>query len=213
MTMAPRRKEGRGARRSSKRPVRSLVLIVCEGRETEVNYFYGLRQELRDGEYIITIRTASGGSALKVVEHATAARDKAPREAKYDLLFCVADVDNKEQEYARARALARKKGITLIGSNPCFEVWLLLHLEQLTQAFERPEDAHKRLSKLFVERLGVKYDKADAELFARLRPLLPDAFANFNRTSYAQCAENGDLCQFNPATQVPTLLQRLGLSV
>jgi hypothetical protein len=65
----------------------------------------------------------------QVVEHAAKLWRK-DRDV-YDEVWCVVDVD-EFTDIPQALAAARKHGIELVVSNPCFELWLLLRLEPCT---------------------------------------------------------------------------------
>jgi hypothetical protein len=45
----------------------------------------------------------------------------------FDEVWCVLDTD-EFQDITQAAALARRSGVRVAVSNPCFELWLLLHL-------------------------------------------------------------------------------------
>lgn len=135
----------RGSGRDGGRPLRRrpafrdplpLVLVVCEGAVTEREYLHGFRA----AHGITTVRIevfSPGGDPLALVEEAARRREKARREAErsadpdlaYDEVWCVFDVD-QHARLSAARALAAKHGIHLAVSNPCFELWLLLHFAE-----------------------------------------------------------------------------------
>jgi len=156
----PRRAESRDLRRRG--PVRDplpLILVVCEGEVTEPQYVEGFR--LAHGATTVRVHVeAPGGDPRALVEAAARMRDEAARRARregdqnlaYDEVWCVFDVD----EHARlesARALAGAENVELAVSNPCFELWLLLHLAD--------QNAHvevKRVSTLLRKHLP-RYDK------------------------------------------------------
>lgn len=134
-----RRDDGRDLRRRG--PVRDplpLILVVCEGEVTEPRYIETFR--LAHGANTVRVRVeAPGGDPRALVETAIRLRDEATRRAKrerdrnlaYDEVWCVFDVD----EHARtpeARHLAASSRIRLAVSNPCFELWLLLHFAERT---------------------------------------------------------------------------------
>jgi len=121
-------------RRAAFRDPLPLVLVVCEGEATEPDYINGFR--LAQGANTVNVHVHSpGGDPKMLVESAVAMRDSAAAEAKrrrdanlaYDEVWCVFDVDGHARVDA-ARALAASAGIRLAVSNPCFELWLLLHL-------------------------------------------------------------------------------------
>jgi len=151
----PRRDDRRGlARRGPVRDPLPLILVVCEGTVTEPEYLDGFRRAERANTVRVHIKTP-GGDPLALVEHAAGvaaeARERARREEDdnqcYDEVWCVFDVD----EHARldeARRRARECGILLAVSNPCFELWLLLHFVDHTAHAER-----KRLAALLQQHL------------------------------------------------------------
>lgn len=110
-----------------------LVLVVCEGVATEPQYINGFR--LAHGANTVRVQIeAPGGDPLSLVKRAISLQEQASRAAArehdenlmYDEVWCVFDVD----EHARlkeAREVADERGIQLAVSNPCFELWMLLH--------------------------------------------------------------------------------------
>ena len=76
-------------------------------------------------------------SSSDIINYANKLRNKALADStrnnrpnlKYDEVCCVFDVDDRPGEkVAEAIAKARKSGLNVALSNPCFELWLLLHL-------------------------------------------------------------------------------------
>lgn len=113
----------------SKRPARTLrrrLLIVCGASRTEPLYLEGLNSHLRNPAVRIKV-LAKSCAPLQVVEyaihHATVVGDS------YDELWCVVDVDQFTGlgEAIRRAATCTAPPTTVIVSNPCFELWLLLH--------------------------------------------------------------------------------------
>ncbi|MFJ7422093.1 RloB family protein [Streptomyces uncialis] len=113
-------------------------LVYCEGECTEDQYFKGLRQELRSLPVTICIGGDHGEpkslvrSAIKHKERA--AESAADRHTPYDEVWCVVDVEAPRQHPSldEAIALARKAGVRIALSNPCFELWILLHLKEVS---------------------------------------------------------------------------------
>ncbi|MEV6343762.1 RloB family protein [Actinoplanes sp. NPDC051851] len=128
--MSPRRDPPRG-RRAPVLTGRRRILIVCGAEKTESAYFKGLR----DAQRLATMSVA-------VIEKGQASPDEVVRHAKrraegedYDEVWCIVDVDRFEREggkISEAVRLAEAAGIKVAVSNPCFELWLLLHREQCT---------------------------------------------------------------------------------
>jgi hypothetical protein len=129
-------------RRGSTRPPKRRILIVCEGRETEPGYFRALRQELRNPRVEIQIETkgASVGAVRKAIRMKETAEADATRQRdenlRWDQVWNVFDVD-EHPRIDEARKLAEAHGIALAISNPCFELWLLLHFQDQRSHIER----------------------------------------------------------------------------
>ena len=128
--------------------VRPRVLICCEGKVTEPSYLNALRAELRIRlVHVEVVGGDVGGSNPKtLVDYAVERKEQAEGDArrekddnlKYDEVWCVFDVDVHEH-VADAKQKASANGIRLAISNPCFELWLLLHFQDQRQYIERHE--------------------------------------------------------------------------
>ncbi len=122
---------------------RTRVLVCCEGEVTEPSYLNGLKGELRIR--LVHIEVVPGGSNPKtLVDYAVEKKQEAERRSrrekddnlKYDEVWCVFDVDLHEHiPDAKQKADANK--IKLAISNPCFELWLLLHFQEQSAHIER----------------------------------------------------------------------------
>jgi hypothetical protein len=86
----------------------------------------------------------ASGVPKTLVERAVARKKASEEEAhrardenlKYDEIWCVFDVD-VHPKLPDARQQARDNGIKLAVSNPCFELWLLLHFREHSAHIER----------------------------------------------------------------------------
>lgn len=121
-------------RRTDKRPQLEAVLIATNGRCTERMYFTKLRQEpwVNAGRIAVVFEA---GAPLAVVEGAARRRDR----DDFDQAWAVCDVDRFSTE--SATQTAGDVGVQLAWSNPCFEVWLLLHLRAWTRYIEDAQHA------------------------------------------------------------------------
>jgi hypothetical protein len=117
------RREKPSARRSPRRQARSRALVYCGGAQTEPAYFEGLRHSIANPAVVVEVRY-KGVSPLQLLR---VAADYVRRNAdnSYDYVWCVVDVD--DFDIATASQEAQRLGIRLAVSNPCFELWLLLH--------------------------------------------------------------------------------------
>jgi hypothetical protein len=111
-------------------------MVFCEGRNSEPSY---LREFARDkGIGVVNIKVVGGaGTPMTLVDAAREAKKIHARTtrknsfAKNDSFWVAFDCDEHPSlEEARARADAASVNIAY--SNPCFEIWLLAHVEGVT---------------------------------------------------------------------------------
>ncbi len=124
----------RTSRSRGTRTPAARVVVATEGVLTEpeylkvLNHVYGI-QSLR------LVPIGIGGDPRAVVERAIEERKKVSGDplAKRDTFWAMFDRDNHSR-FDQAKDLARSHGICLAVSNPCFELWGILHF--------RDQDAH-----------------------------------------------------------------------
>jgi hypothetical protein len=135
--------------RPLKRPYRprepkKRFLIFCEGAVTERSYFLDFRSLLRSPLIEVEVAPEHGCDPKSLVELAKERREQAKLQARrhadenllYDEVWCVFDVD----DHTRLRdALQQAKAcsIPVAVSNPCFELWILLHFADRWAYIER----------------------------------------------------------------------------
>ena len=132
--MGWRDRERRQGRREAFRDPRSKLLIVCEGKNTEPQYFEEFAKFHRNSLVKVEI-AKERGVPLTLVHIARDKKHEACDQAKrqgddnvqYDSVWCVFDVD-EHPHMPEAKAMAETHNIDVAISNPCFELWLLLHL-------------------------------------------------------------------------------------
>jgi hypothetical protein len=134
-------------RRQGNLQPRKCVLIVCEGEQTEPNYFKSLRDRLRLKSVEVEIRGSECGSApISVVDHAIAVRRKRKSDVQsghtngleFDEVWCVFDQENPRQGHPSFHQAVNKAGdnnFELAVSTPAFEYWYLLHFVETDRPF------------------------------------------------------------------------------
>lgn len=110
--------------------------MFCEGQRTEPEYLDALKREpaVREVAAVdLRVETRSKGSMpLTLVRLAAEARDRALREqGEVDEFWCVFDVEwpINHPGLAEALEIAAQNAIRVAVTNPCFELWLLLHFQ------------------------------------------------------------------------------------
>jgi hypothetical protein len=157
-----RRRTRRPARGAATKTPRRRLLLVCEGEVTEPEYFRGFEQWARNSSVEIRIADEHG-VPLTLVEYAVRRRKEADDQAekerdsflRYDEVWCVLDVD-EHPKLNEARQLAGARGIELAVSNPCFELWMLLHFRDSPGARHRYHVQH--MMREYVESYGKHLD-------------------------------------------------------
>lgn len=117
-------------------PVKKTVVVVCEGTTTEPQYIEALaaEPEVRHVAAVdLRLEAADEGEVpLTLVRRAIAIERRAKKEGgEVDEIWCVFDVEwpRNHPNLREAMTLAESNGIHLAVSNPCFEIWLILHFK------------------------------------------------------------------------------------
>ena len=159
-------------RNSRKRKPKPLVLIVAEGRNvTETQYF----QQFQKQHANFNIKVLSPGSKTdpqgmkKKLERYWKQNDMSP--AKGDLGFIVLDLDCDDKKGNLIEKLkAHSEFVRFIVSNPCFEVWFLLHFKFTTHVYANGEEVIEDLRAFIADYektkdvAGTLADKTDVAL-------------------------------------------------
>jgi hypothetical protein len=209
MTRLPfdRRRSGSSRRQHASRRRKTTVLIVCEGRETERNYFDQLkRDEPTRQNFAITVKRGKGGSRQQIAQFAVDRRNDGGDD--YDHVWCVMDVESPEDLDAMRRALEllEANSISAALSNPAFEVWLLAHFEKTGKCFLNCDQVIAQLTKHWQTQFSADYDKADAQIYQRLAPLTEQAIANAKWVHETHHAPKSCIIDCNSATDVYRLV-------
>ena len=144
--MKKRRRERIG-RRAPTRQTKVRFTLFCEGRNTEPQYFRAFKKH--DNGFLISIQFGDIGrapitlaeKAAKLVQSSRSMRGIGGRRNLFeeqDQVWVVFDRDEHER-FDEAVSLCEANGIGVARSNPCFEVWLILHMVD----YDRQDDRHR----------------------------------------------------------------------
>ncbi len=214
--MARRTKAARRATSNLRRPryrrePKRRFILFCEGKNTEPAYFDAIKRAYR-GTLISIEAVGDLGVprtiAEKAVEHARELgiarrrRRKIDSFEENDQVWAVFDRD-EHPHFDEAVALCERGGVNVGRSNPCFELWLILHETD----HDREENRHK-MQKI-LESLRPEYDRDSGktpdcdEMFARVE----DAEERGERQ--LQNREQGCNPYGNPSTTVGRLTRAI----
>ena len=111
-----------------------LFVIAAEGEKTERQYFDVFQSSRIRVEVLET--EPDGKSAPKHVLARLHAYTRKYSLDDEDELWLVADIDRQRPEFLKEIAAeAKQAGYRIAFSNPCFELWLLLHFEECKKEF------------------------------------------------------------------------------
>ena len=140
-------------RRQGVREVKQSFLIICEGENTEPDYFKAFRMTAATvkalGEAMNTMSLVNKAINIREAEKS--------KKRFYNQCWVVFDKDDySANDFNQAIQLAEKNGFQVAYSNQAFEYWFLLHFNLYTGAIHRNQ-YNEMLEKL----TGMHYNKAE----------------------------------------------------
>lgn len=203
---------------------KNSILIVCEGEETEPNYFKafpvtGVKVEVQ----------GTGRSNISLLNESIKIwTDYANEDMFFEIIWCVFDRDSfplidynqafydlehKQLELNRkfSKKVKRKIKFNIAYSNEAFEIWYLLHYNYHTSGINR-----KRYKKMLTKRMGKEYKKNDPGMYEFLQNLTIESdkrkgqnFAILNAGKLRQNCTADNCHNQNPSTSVDILVKEL----
>ena len=180
-------------RRINQRELRQRFLIVCEGRQTEPNYFKAFRTPT-------TLKIIGvGKNPSQIVQEALNRKD----DEEFDQIWCVFDKNSfTSQDFNEAINSAEHNGIGVAYSNQSFELWYLLHFDFHHAAVDR-----KGYEKKLTAKLSQPYEKNSKEMFSILLGRRQQAIENAEKLRDWHSSNSPAQC--DPSTTVDLLVKEL----
>ena len=154
---------------ASKKLAPPNYLIICEGKETEPNYFNGLKQKINEkfGDRISIVPAikikGTGLNTESLVKYTKQYINKSPK--VYGQVWVVFDKDDySDEQFDNAIKLNEYNSAW---SNPNFEIWLLSHFKKITIPLSK-NNTLKELKKEFQNSNLGNYSKNDKEIFEKV---------------------------------------------
>ncbi len=153
----------------------SLIVIACEGAATEPKYFNGLkeRQHIPRIHVEVLQREIPENSSPPAVLEMLKKFYRKYRLQEGDQLWLVIDRDRQSWEEAAISKVAREcrqSGYFMALSNPCFELWLLLHFEDVEDKGKQYCDRLFANANGFLKQQVGKYMRANTEYIDHFFP-------------------------------------------
>lgn len=140
-------------------------LIVTDTKETEGNYITGLKNTLP--------KSLQGRLVIKVIEDQRTqdlikvCKEKATSNPQYAKLWIMFDRD-EVKDFDDIIKSANREGINAAWSNCCLEAWFEAYFQNMTYC-NTSEECWKRFAKLFKQKTGKEYKKANTDIYNLLK--------------------------------------------
>jgi hypothetical protein len=203
-------------RRAAVRQPYERLLIVCEGEKTEPQYLCEIQRAYRLATaHVQVLHSQLGTEPQQVLDYALTVFKEGDREhavypGEFDRIVVVFDRDEHKTYYAALAKAEAQSGklrndnrvavpVDVIASVPCFELWLLLHFEDVLAPLYR----HEALERLKVHLPG--YEKGGGGHWVATQARLGDATQRARHLAANTTAYDGTL----PYTSMHELVDRL----
>jgi len=161
-----------------------LFVIFCEGAKTEKIYFEAFTRNSQRIKVKVFGNQEHKSAPFHILENALNHAEP------YDFLYLVIDTDRWKHQIAEVAQKCEQKKFGFIVSNPCFEVWLYLHLPNAQENFAQFNDSCQQFEKALKNELN-GFNKS-----------------NYNPTFFLEnistALENAQKLDRNPAERYPS---------
>jgi hypothetical protein len=164
-----------------------MIIIATEGSVTEVEYFSQLQEHAVLSPLRFQIKviapTENKSAPNQIIKSLTNFKKEYQIKAD-DELWMVIDRDRwTVQMLSEIHRQCKQKGIGLCISNPCFELWLILHYQDITTFGADTQELLLANQKQHGQSYAKRYisdlmENENLTDFARLFPLIPNAMEN-----------------------------------
>ena len=206
------RKIEKPSRKSRKNTPRPVFIIVCDGTKTEPKYFENFNKRHKP----LHVKVVPGGrNYLDLIKKGNRAKSNIEGICH---VWCVSDVDAdpntpnyesaKNEQLKEFSKQAQEYGFNIALSNPCFELWYLLHFGYFTSKMPTYKSVEQKLSN---PAYLPSYDKTK-DYFNDLHERIEDAISN--ATKLKKYHEDLGVSNFtavsaNPYTDVWRLVEKI----
>lgn len=193
-----------------RKSVKPVIHVVHNGEVAEVGYCQDFKHFLANQDAKVNVvnhwKQTKGKAPWQVIEWALNFKDSEKiSEKDLDQIWCVFDIDHflkqDNESFTKALKKAKANHINIAWSNPCFELWPMLHFELIESAITA-QDCQKKL-KVFFKKIGVDYQKNCEGLFEKLFDKQTAAITRAKKISKANDPK------INPSTTLFRLVEEL----
>lgn len=168
------------SRRSATRPPLPVIVVVCDDARTAVAYFDIVKREVKEKLTLHVVkkpcdRTTPSDVIGFAIERYEGLRqtdshdDQGDQEAVWALID-VEQAPERRRQAQEAKSAGEKAGVCVALSNPCYEVWTLLHLEDSGAYFSDCDAVLKRLEREWLDNFGQPLGKKAQADYTKIMP-------------------------------------------
>ncbi len=186
-------------------------LIVCEGKQTEPNYFNGLKQAINKkyGNKVDVLIPSidikgTGMNTTSLVKYTQKTVNHSNK--MYGQVWVVFDKDDYSDE--QFDSAIKNCNYNVAWSNPNFEIWLLAHFKKITRYVSK-NDVLQELSKEFQKNELGEYIKNDTNIFEKVTSQEKIHTAINNCEYMENLNKKGQASKRNPMTKVYKIVNGL----
>ena len=128
------RKKRSFKRQEATRPQRKTFYLFCEGKNTEPHYFEALKQKYK--QYVDLRIKGAIGVPMTITKEIIKEKEKKKIDNIEDQYWAVFDCD-EHPCYERAKKECHDRNIPFAYSDPCFELWHILHFQEYDKSCKR----------------------------------------------------------------------------
>lgn len=197
-------KKDRG-REVGNRDKRKRFLLICEGKETEVNYFKALKDKLETNTVYIEV-FGEGKNTVSLIDKALSHKAIAEKWAIFD------KDDFPDKNFNEAIKKAHKNDIKCAWSNQAFELWFILHFQNVENSSHGREYGEKIENNLKNHKKSFKYEKNNKYMYQLLQEHgnEQEAIKRAKKLRQRYADENDvNFAKHNPCTTVHELVEEL----
>ena len=186
-----------------RKKLKPRIHIFHNGAVAEQSYFEDFKVFLAKQDAWVNItnyhKRTQGKAPWQVIDEAS----KLDLRDEEDQIWCVFDVDdflkNNPAKFEEGLKKAKDHNISVAWTNECFELWLLLHFEQVSTTIPR-KDYEKKLKPHF-KKIRINYAKNFRDAFETSLPLQKEAVKRAKRLQNKP--------EINPSTSIFLLIEEL----
>ena len=172
------------------RPPLPVIVVVCDDAKTAVSYLNILKRDVKRQLTLTVVPSPSAWAAAddilaeavrqKASLQEQSARDETDQESIWALVDLEQSAERREQAKS-AKAKGEKIGISVALSDPCYDLWTLLHLVDTGEEFMDCSAVIARIEPLWKRQFGQSFGHKGQADYTKIMPFVQEAVERARR--------------------------------